>query len=243
MYAQNRTGTYLVMSSNPKSSRVSGKQVTCNGHRTVLTLSRRPIATVLVLRGSLKPGSHILSGVHHAKVRIMHDSSGKVVKSASPGMAVTVSGWKSLPDAGDEVLQGTESEIKRAIVNRRRKADTEASLADVEAINTSRQQERDRRQAELEVEAAGVDTVKPPKEEEPTGPKELRLLIKADVSGSAEAVEGALQGIGNHLAMTKVISSSVGAIMESDVMMAKTVGGQKRTSFYRLRRGTDCLSF
>ncbi|KAJ7349196.1 hypothetical protein DFH08DRAFT_864714 [Mycena albidolilacea] len=183
-----------------------------------------PIATVLVLRGSLKPGSHILSGVHHAKVRIMHDSSGKVVKSASPGMAVTVSGWKSLPDAGDEVLQGTESEIKRAIVNRRRKADMEASLADVEAINTNRQQERDRRQAELEADAAGVDTVKPPKEEEPTGPKELRLLIKADVSGSAEAVEGALQGIGNHLAMTKVISSSVGAIMESDVMMAKTVG-------------------
>jgi translation initiation factor IF-2 len=173
----------------------------------------------------------------------MHDSSGKVVKSASPGMAVTVSGWKSLPDAGDEVLQGTESEIKRAIVNRRRKADTEASLADVEAINANRQQERDRRQAELEAEAAGADAVKPPKEEEPTGPKELRLLIKADVSGSAEAVEGALQGIGNHLAMTKVISSSVGAIMESDVMMAKTVGGQKKMSFYRLQRGTDCLSF
>ncbi|KAF8184878.1 initiation factor 2 [Mycena galopus ATCC 62051] len=170
------------------------------------------IATVLVLRGCLKPGSHILSGLHHAKVRLMHDSNGQTVKSASPGMAVTVSGWKSLPNAGDEVLQGTESEIKRAIVNRQRQADIEASLVDVEAINANRQLERDRRQAE-------------PKEEEPTGPKELRLLIKADVSGSAEAVEGALQGIGNHLAISKVISSSVGAIMESDVMMAKAVGG------------------
>ncbi|KAJ7929227.1 hypothetical protein B0H13DRAFT_2228527 [Mycena leptocephala] len=187
------------------------------------------IATVLVLRGCLKPGSHILSGVHHAKVRIMHDSNGTVVKTASPGMAVTVSGWKSLPDAGDEVLQGTESEIKRAIVNRQRKTDIQAALLDVEAINSSRQQERDRRQAELEAEAAeaaGQETVTvKPKDEEPTGPKELRLLIKADVSGSAEAVEGALQGIGNHLAVTKVISSSVGPIMESDVMMAKAIGG------------------
>ncbi|KAJ6547056.1 hypothetical protein B0H19DRAFT_1163764 [Mycena capillaripes] len=183
------------------------------------------IATVLVLRGCLKPGSHILSGVHHAKVRIMHDSNGKMVKTASPGMAVTVSGWKSLPVAGDEVLQGTESEIKRAIVNRQRKADIEAALVDVEAINSSRQQERDRRQAEMEAEATGQESAAKPKEEEPTGPKELRLVIKADVSGSAEAVEGALQGIGNHLAITKVISSSVGPIMESDVMMAKAVGG------------------
>ncbi|KAJ6500507.1 translation initiation factor IF-2 [Mycena sanguinolenta] len=183
------------------------------------------IATVLVLRGCLKPGSHILSGLHHAKVRLMHDSNGKMVKTASPGLAVTVSGWKSLPNAGDEVLQGTESEIKRAIVNRQRKADIEASLVDLEAINATRQQERDRRQAEADAEATGeeVESAKH-KDEEPAGPKELRLLIKADVSGSAEAVEGALQGIGNHLAMSKVLSSGVGAILESDVMMAKTVG-------------------
>ncbi|KAJ7771689.1 hypothetical protein B0H16DRAFT_1514334 [Mycena metata] len=184
-----------------------------------------PIATVLVLRGSLKPGAHILSGVHHAKVRIMHDSNGNTVKTASPGMAITVSGWKSIPDAGDEVLQGTESEIKRAIVNRQRKADIQASLEDVEAINNNRQQERDRRQAEAEAEAAGEAAATTPKAEEPTGPKELRLIIKADVSGSAEAVEGALEGIGNHLAITKIISSGVGSIMESDVMKAKTVGG------------------
>ncbi|KAJ7445702.1 P-loop containing nucleoside triphosphate hydrolase protein [Mycena galericulata] len=183
------------------------------------------IATVLVLRGCLKPGSHILSGVHHAKVRIMQDSNGKPVKAASPGMAVTVSGWKSLPNAGDEVLQGTESEIKKAIANRQRKADIEASLLDIEAINSSRQQERERRQAEAETEQAGEEAQPKFKEETPTGPKELRLLIKADVSGSAEAVEGALQGIGNHLAITKVVSSGVGDVLESDVMMAKAVGG------------------
>ncbi|KAJ7168273.1 hypothetical protein C8R43DRAFT_876998 [Mycena crocata] len=184
------------------------------------------IATVLVLRGCLKPGSHILSGVHHAKIRIMHDSNGKMVKTASPGMAITVSGWKSLPNAGDEVLQGSESDIKRAIINRERKADIEASLADMEAINSSRQQERERRQAEADAETAGATASAATKEEESTGPKELRLLIKADVSGSAEAVEGALQGIGNHLAITKIISSNVGDITESDVMKAKAVGGK-----------------
>ncbi|KAJ7632172.1 translation initiation factor IF-2 [Roridomyces roridus] len=182
-----------------------------------------PIATVLVLRGSLTPGCHILSGVHHAKVRVMQDSNGQTVKDAPPGMAVTVSGWKSLPSAGDEVLQGTESEIKKAIANRQRKLDVEASMADVEAINNSRHQERERRQAEVEAAGAAVDLK--PKEETPSGPKELRLVIKAMFSGSAEAVEGALQGIGNHLAMTKVISTGVGEILETDVMRAKAIGG------------------
>lgn len=195
-----------------------------------------PIATVLVLRGCLKPGSHILSGVHHAKVRIMQDANGKTVKAASPGMAITVSGWKTLPNAGDEVLQGTESEIKKAITNRQRKADIETSLVDIEAINSSRQHERERRQADAEAEAAGKEALPKPKEETPTGPKELRLLIKADVSGSAEAVEGALQGIGNHLAITKVISSGVGDILESDVMKAKAVGGCLFVFFSRLYR-------
>ncbi|CAK5279456.1 unnamed protein product [Mycena citricolor] len=189
-----------------------------------------PIATVLVLRGTLKAGAHILSGLHHGKVRMMHDSNGKLVKNASPGMAITVSGWKSLPNAGDEVLQGAEGDVKKAIANRQRKADMQASLADVQAINASRKLERDRRQVEAAAAATAAASpnmakVTQEREEGETGPKELRLVIKADVSGSAEAVEGALQGIGNHLAMTKVISSGVGPIMESDIMMAKAIGG------------------
>ncbi|KAJ7074274.1 hypothetical protein C8F01DRAFT_1099909 [Mycena amicta] len=184
-----------------------------------------PIATVLVLRGAIEPGAHILCGVHHAKVRIMQDSNGQTVTSASPGMAVMVSGWKSLPNAGDEVMQASESDIKRAIINRKRMLDIDTAMVDVEAINSSRQQERERRQAEATAEAAGKTAAVKATTEEPSGPKELRLLIKADVSGSAEAVEGALQGIGNHLAISKVIGSSVGDVTESDVMTAKAVGG------------------
>ncbi|KAF7295337.1 Translation initiation factor IF-2 [Mycena indigotica] len=183
-----------------------------------------PIATVLVLRGALEPGAHIICGTHQARVRLMQDSNGQTVKHASPGMAVTVSGWKSLPNAGDEVLEASESDIKRALVNRKRKLDINTAMADVEAINASRQQERERRQAEAAAEAAGQTTPTETVVEEPAGPKELRLLIKADVSGSAEAIEGALQGIGNHLALSKVIGSSVGDITESDVMTAKAVG-------------------
>ncbi|KAG6832679.1 hypothetical protein H0H92_012251 [Tricholoma furcatifolium] len=180
-----------------------------------------PVATVLVLRGCLQIGSHIISGLSHAKVRVMNDSTGATVKAAYPGMAVTVSGWKTLPKAGDEVLEGTEAEVKKAIANRERKAEIEASLVDVEAINTSRRQERERRELELEM----GENLEETKTEVEQGPKELRLIIKADVSGSAEAVEGALQGIGNKEAVTRIVSSGVGDVSESDVMMAKAVGG------------------
>lgn len=192
--------------------------------RTVPDHLLRPVATVLVLRGSLKVATHIISGVSYARVRVMNDSNGTPVKIATPGMAVTVSGWKTLPSAGDDVLQGSESDIKKAIANRQRKAEIEASLSDVEAINSSRRQEREKRELEAQLgkDGAGVE------EELQVGPKELRLVIKADVSGSAEAVVGALQGIGNDLAVTKVISSGVGDITESDVTLAQTAGGEWR---------------
>ncbi|KAF7311543.1 Translation initiation factor IF-2 [Mycena kentingensis (nom. inval.)] len=187
-----------------------------------------PVATILVLRGTLKPGAHIVCGTHQAKVRMMQDSNGKNIKAATPGMAVTVSGWKTLPSAGDEMIQASETDIKRAIANRKRKLDLDTAMADVEAINSSRQQERERRQQEAAAEQAqeaGRSAAKPVvADEQPTGPKELRLLIKADVSGSAEAVDGALQGIGNQHAMSKIMGASVGDISESDVMTAKATG-------------------
>ncbi|KAG5645923.1 hypothetical protein DXG03_005070 [Asterophora parasitica] len=181
-----------------------------------------PVATVLILRGCLKPGSHIICGQSHAKVRVMNDSNGVAVKVAYPGMAITVSGWKSLPNAGDEVLQGTEAEVKKAITNRQRKAEIEATLVDVEVINSTRRLERERRELQQEL---GEEAKEVLSQETEQVPKELRLVIKADVSGSAEAVQGALQGIGNKEAVTKVISSGVGDVSESDVMMAKAVGG------------------
>lgn len=160
----------------------------------------------------------------------MTDSNGKAVKVAIPGMAVTVSGWKTLPKAGDEVLEGSESDIKKALANRITMAEKEALHEDIEAINSSRKLDRDARAAAA---AAETDNRHPahdiaPSESE-TGPKELKLIIKADVSGSSEALEGALDSIGNNIAISKVMSTGVGDITESDVMMAKVANGQSFT--------------
>ncbi|KAF8654152.1 hypothetical protein AX16_003681 [Volvariella volvacea WC 439] len=180
-----------------------------------------PVATVLVLQGCLKPGSHLIGGLSNAKVRVMKDSSDSVVKAAYPGMAVTVSGWKTLPNAGDEVIQGNEADIKKALANRERKRDIEASIVDAEAINNARRHERELRS----IQATMKTTKKPEHDQEKKGPKELRLIVKADVTGSSEAVLGALQGIGNKEAAVKVVSCGVGDVSESDVMLAKAVGG------------------
>ncbi|EIW60058.1 initiation factor 2 [Trametes versicolor FP-101664 SS1] len=185
-----------------------------------------PVATVLVLRGGLKPGQHLICGTASAKIRVMNDSSGKPVKAAYPGMAVTVSGWKELPDAGDEVLTGTEAEVKKALANRLRKAEMESSLVDLEAINEQRRSEREREREREERERATAEgeeaeEMKP----KSVGPKELRLIIKGDVSGSVEAVKGAIEGIGNDIARVKVVSTGVGDVAESDVLRAKTAEG------------------
>ncbi|TFK29806.1 initiation factor 2 [Coprinopsis marcescibilis] len=176
------------------------------------------VGTVLVTKGSLKVGSYILSGQSYAKVRKMTDSAGRDVEVAIPGMAVTVCGWKSLPSAGDNVIEASEADVKKALNNRIRKADLEGTLANVDAINESRRHDREQRLTEdkylkrnQHFEEISTDS----------GKKELRLVIKADVSGSAEAVEGALQGIGNSIATSRIISTGVGDVSESDVMLAK----------------------
>ncbi|KAI8998476.1 hypothetical protein BD414DRAFT_475182 [Trametes punicea] len=177
-----------------------------------------PVGTVLVLRGSLKPGQQLICGMTSAKVRLLTDSNGKAVKVAYPGMAVTVSGWKELPNAGDEVLTGSEADIKKALTNRLRKAEIEASLTDLEAINEQRRAEREKRDSD-----GGEDGTQ--SREAAEGPKELRLVIKGDVSGTVEAVKGAVAGIGNDVARVKIVSTGVGEVTESDVLRAKTAGG------------------
>ncbi|KAI0807397.1 initiation factor 2 [Fomes fomentarius] len=180
-----------------------------------------PTSTVLVLRGNLKAGQHLICGSTSAKVRLLHDSNGKPVKIAHPGMAVTVSGWKELPNAGDEVLTGSEADIKKALGNRARKAEMEVALADVEAINGQRRLEREKREAD---EGEGSED-RSAMQAQAAGPKELRLVIKGDVSGSVEAVSNALEVIGNDIARTKIVATGVGDVSESDIMRAKATEG------------------
>lgn len=153
----------------------------------------------------------------------MTDSTGSPVKVAVPGMAVTVSGWKELPGAGDEVLEGSEQDIKKAVANRLRKAEEQALMVDIDAINTQRRLEREERERD---ECDEADQPATEITHETAKLPELRLIIKGDVSGSVEALVGTLQGIGNERARAKVVSTGVGEITESDIHLAKTSGSE-----------------
>lgn len=185
---------------------------------------------MLILRGDLTPTTNLICGTAHARVRQLTDSTGKVVKVAYPGMAVTVSGWKELPGAGEEVLQGTEGDIKKAISNRRRRLQLATVVQDAEAINKQRRNDREKKEEDKSAakrlegnpDATRASTIAP------TGPKELRLVVKGDVSGSVEAVVGAIQGIGNKDVTVKIVQNLVGDVTESDVMMAKAVEGKRQ---------------
>lgn len=146
----------------------------------------------------------------------MTDSTGSPVKVAVPGMAVTVSGWKELPGAGDEVLEGSEQDVKKAVANRSRKAEEQVMMKDIDAINTQRRLEREQKEREegdrLETETTSGAAK----------PHELRLIIKGDVSGSIEALASAVQCIGNEIVGVKIISTGVGEITETDIQLAKT---------------------
>ncbi|CAE6460761.1 unnamed protein product [Rhizoctonia solani] len=192
---------------------------------------RGPVATVLIQRGTLKSGSSIVAGTAWARVRQMTDDKNRPVKLAKPGDAVTIAGWKEVPAAGDEVLQADrEDDAKKAIANRKRVMETRALAEDVEKINEKRRLDKVLEEQERGAEAAAngnlvSDAV--PEAVQPSEPdvKELKLIIKGDVSGSIEAVAGALCGIGNKIARVKIVSQTVGDVSESDIARAKAVDG------------------
>jgi translation initiation factor IF-2 len=186
-----------------------------------------------VKRGTLKSGDLIVAGTAYAKVRRMTTSTGKSLKKATPGTAVEVSGWKERPNAGDQVLQASkESEAKLAIRNRIIKLESVRDQAALDAINEQRLaarrelwQQREKKLVAEEVARSGQSLRGILKTEVDTGPKVLRVVVKADVSGSAEAVEEAIKGLGNNEVKVLVVDSSVGEITESDVSMAIAADG------------------
>ncbi|KAI9632388.1 uncharacterized protein MKK02DRAFT_19911 [Dioszegia hungarica] len=194
------------------------------------------VATVLVSKGTLSAGTCIVAGTTWARVRQMQDSAGRSLRSAPPGTPVSIMGWRDLPSAGDQLLEASnEDEAKKAISNRLREIERKKLLADVESINIKRVAER--KKVELEEEGVGrlkeegkseaeIQVWKREFErqsgaEEEGGKKELRLVVKGDVSGSVEAVVGSLEGIGNAQAGVKIVHVGVGEVGESDVHMAE----------------------
>lgn len=167
----------------------------------------------------------------------MRDHTGQPIEEAGPGTPVVISGWRELPEAGDQMIEAVngEDEAKRAISNRIREAERKRLLVDADAINIKRRDEKAQLLFEKEhlaeikrtggnVYEAKLELAKKVAVAAESGFKELRLLIKGDVSGTVEAVVGALQPIGNKEAGVKVVYSGVGEITTGDVDFAEATG-------------------
>ena len=187
------------------------------------------VATVLVRRGTLKPGSFIVAGNTWCKVRSLTSDLGKIVKSAGPSVPVEVLGWKELPDAGDEVLEATnEDHAKRVVENRIEREKQIREAKDIDVINEKRrqlhveQEIQKRRRERVRLGLPSEEEEKSQKSSDGEEKSELKFIVKADVSGSAEAVVDSIVGLGNNLVSASVLYSGVGSVTESDVTRAET---------------------
>jgi translation initiation factor IF-2 len=159
---------------------------------------RGPVATVLVRAGTLKQGDVVLSGPHFGRVRAMFDENGQPTKEAGPSIPVQILGLSGAPDAGDDVVVVADERSARELAELREQKLREQKLAQSHAL---RMDQVFARMGEGDV-------------------KQLNLMIKSDVQGSAEAISDALRKIPSEEVRVNVLSSGIGGISESDVDLA-----------------------
>ncbi|MGH8516554.1 MAG: translation initiation factor IF-2 [Panacagrimonas sp.] len=165
-----------------------------------LEKGRGPVATVLVRAGTLKQGDVVLTGPHFGRVRAMFDEAGKPVKEAGPSIPVQVLGLSGVPDAGDDIVVVADERKARELGILREAKLREQKMAQSQ---TMRMDQIFARMGEGEGEA-----------------KQLNLMIKADVQGSAEALSEALRKLPSAEVRVNVLASTIGGISESDVDLA-----------------------
>ncbi len=165
-----------------------------------LDRGRGPVATVLVRNGSLKVGDYFICGSVFGKVRAMFDDRGNQVREAEPSMPVEVLGLESLPEVGDTFQVVTDTAKAKQIVIYREAKTREAAMAKGSRI-TLEQLHEQLKEGEV---------------------KELNLILKTDVSGTAEVLTDMMQKLSNDKVRIRVLRSAVGAINESDVLLAST---------------------
>ena len=165
-----------------------------------LDKGRGPVATVLVKNGTLNVGDAIVAGTAYGRVRAMTNDRGERVKSAGPSVPVEVIGFNDVPDAGDQIMAVEDEKLSRQVAEERKdklraalvKTQTKTTLDDLFS----------------QISAGEI--------------KDLNLIIKADVQGSVEAVRQSLEKLSNDEVRVRCIHGAVGAINESDVMLAST---------------------
>ncbi|KAI0462754.1 hypothetical protein LJB42_003555 [Komagataella kurtzmanii] len=195
-------------------------------------------ATFLVRRGVLERGKIIVAGNTWCKVKIMKDEHGKVLKKAGPSTPVEVIGWKDLPEAGQLGLEAKDEALaKKVILNRMSREEKFKEAQDIEKINEMRQRElreANKRQKIEELAKNGLsleDIRKLDSEEYKDLLDETKqeceivpFIIRADVSGSSEAIAESIDGLGNDEVKSKVLYQEVGPPTETDIERAETSG-------------------
>ena len=164
-----------------------------------LDKGRGPIATLLVQNGTLNAGDIIVAGTAVGKIRAMSDYHGKPIESAGPSVPVEIMGLDSAPMSGDEFNAVSDEKLARALVEQRK------AKAKEEEFNLFQKVTLD----------TLFDTISEGEM------KELNIIVKADVQGSVEAVKQSLLKIENDEVNVKIVHGAVGAVSESDVMLAE----------------------
>ncbi|MGB7178245.1 MAG: translation initiation factor IF-2, partial [Xanthobacteraceae bacterium] len=169
-----------------------------------LDRGRGPVATVLVQRGTLKPGDIVVAGTEWGRVRALMSDAGHSVVAAGPSMPVEVLGFNGTPEAGDRLAVVNSEARAREITDYRERQKREKMAARQTGMRGS-----------LEQMMSQLKT---------SGRKEFPLLIKGDVQGSIEAILGALDKLGTDEVGARVIYAGAGGITESDVTLAEASG-------------------
>ena len=167
-----------------------------------LDKTRGPIATLLVQNGTLNQGDIVIAGTAVGRVRVMTNDKGRTVKTAGPSVPVEITGLAEVPAPGDEFNAVIDERMARELVEQRKQAAKDA------AANAMQKVTLDNLFAKMQEGEM----------------KELPLIVKADVQGSAEAVKASLEKISNEEVRVRVIHAGVGAINESDILLASTAG-------------------
>jgi translation initiation factor IF-2 len=160
------------------------------------------VATVLVQNGTLHKGDDFIAGMYSGRVRALLDERGKEVKQAGPAIPVQILGFQGVPMAGDQLIVVEDAAAAREVAQRRERLDREAK---------SRRSTR-----------GGVTLEDFMAQSTPGGTRTLNIIIKADQGGPAEAVADALIGLSTNEVKVEVVHRGVGAITESDILLART---------------------
>ena len=163
-----------------------------------LDTGRGPVATVLVQEGTLREGDSIVCGLHSGKIRAMIDDLGEKAEAAGPSTPVEIIGLNGVPDAGDEVVTVASDKDAKQISEHRMQKQRAKELA-----------KQSRASLEKLFQNMGAEDV-----------REMRLIVKADVQGSIEALNDSLRDLAKEEVDIKIIHSAPGAVNESDISLA-----------------------